>query len=142
MDDRVKKMRASLLQIAPDVFMKGPILFAYLYGGYAAGVVHPFSDLDIGIYVETMPIREYLKLELSTSLEIDEKLGYQVASEVRVMNILPLMVAGNIITEGILIFSRDEATRIDYETSIRRTFFDFLPVIRQYQREYVALFVS
>jgi hypothetical protein len=89
-----------------------------------------------------MPIREYLKLELSTSLEIDEKLGYQVASEVRVMNILSLMVAGNIITEGILIFSRDEATRIDYETSIRRTFFDFLPVIRQYQREYVALFVS
>lgn len=57
MDDRLEKIRSSLLKIAPGVFAKKPVLFAYLYGGYASGVIHPFSDLDIGIYAETMTLQ-------------------------------------------------------------------------------------
>lgn len=136
-DERIEKIHSDFLTLAPDIFGKHPILFAYLYGSYATGLVHPFSDLDIGIYVTKISRRKYLNLELSLALEIDEKLESGIPSEVRIMNELPLMIKGNIITEGVLIFSGNETIRVDFETSIRDAYFDFLPVIRRYQRTYM-----
>jgi len=136
-DERIEKIHSNLLTLAPDIFGKHPVLFAYLYGSYATGLVHPFSDLDIGIYVNKISRRKYLDLELSLALEIDEKLESGIPSEVRIMNGLPLMIKGNIITEGVLIFSGNETIRVDFETSIRDAYFDFLPIIRRYQRTYM-----
>jgi len=141
-DKRVEKIKNSLLTLAPDIFGKPPVLFAYLYGSYATGLVHPFSDLDIGIYVEKISRRQHLELELSLALEIDEKLASGVASEVRIMNDLPLVVTGNIITEGVLVFSRNDIIRVDFETSVRSAYFDFLPVLRRYLSTYMENIVS
>ncbi len=41
------------------------------------------------------------------------------ASDVRIMNSLPLAVVGKIITEGVLIYCHDDKARVDYETAIR-----------------------
>ncbi|MFC1516709.1 nucleotidyltransferase domain-containing protein [Thermodesulfobacteriota bacterium] len=133
----IKNIRNSLLEAASDIFAKHPVLFAYLYGGFAIGLVHPFSDLDIGIYIEDLPHKKSLELELSLSLEIDKNIGSGVTSEVRIINTLPLTVTGNIITEGDLIYSRNEVVRVDFETSVRSAYFDFLPIIQQYQRAYI-----
>lgn len=141
-DEHVKKIRRSLLKLAPDLLGRHPVLFSYLYGSYATGLVHPFSDLDIGIYAEKISRRQCLKLEMSLALEIDKGLEHVVASEVRVMNDLPLVVTGNIITEGILIFSKNEVMRVDFETSIRSAYFDFLPVLHAYQNAYMENIAS
>jgi predicted nucleotidyltransferase len=132
----VEKVKNSLFVIAPDVLGRYPVLFAYLYGSYATGIIHPFSDLDIALFTEGLPERDHLKFELSLSLEIDTMMGGRVASEVRVVNTLPLIVTGKIITEGLLIYSRNEVARVDFETSVRSAYFDFLPVIHRYQRIY------
>ena len=141
-DSHVEEIRSTLLLVAPKIFDKHAVLFAYLFGSYAKGLVHPFSDLDIGIYVEEMSLREYLKLELSLSLETDEKLGHDVDSDVRIINNLPLVLKGKIITEGFLIYSRNEIVRVNFETSVRIAYFDFLPVLRNYQSAYVESIVS
>jgi predicted nucleotidyltransferase len=140
--ERVEKITNSLLAVAPEIFGNSAVLFAYLYGSYATGLVHPFSDLDIGIYVDQMSRRQCLELELSLALEIDEELGSGVASEVRIINNLPLVVTGKIITEGLLIFSRNETIRVDFETSVRSAYFDFLPVLRAYHRTYIDSIIS
>jgi hypothetical protein len=78
-----------------------------------------------------------MDLELILALEIDKKLKQGPASDVRIINSLPLTVAGKIITEGLLIYCRDDEARIDYETIIRSAYFDFLPFIHNYQRTYL-----
>ncbi len=133
----IEKIKTKLFAIAPEIFNKHPVLFAYLYGGYAKGIVHPFSDLDIGIYVEKTAKLNHLNLELSLSLEFDKKMGFNVQSEVRIANNLPLVLLGEMITDGILIYSRDEISRVDFETSVRSAYFDFLPVIQRYNRAYL-----
>ena len=133
----IKQIINSLFSIAPDIFSNRPVLFAYLYGSYATGNVHPFSDLDIGIYTDELSDIKYLELELSLSLEIDAKIGNGVKTEVRVINNLPLLILGNIITEGSLIYSINENVRVDFETSVRLAYFDFLPVIKAYQNIYI-----
>ncbi len=140
--ERAEKIRSSLLRLAPDIFGNSPVLFAYLYGSYATGLVHPFSDLDIGIYVEEISRAQYLELELSLALETDKRLGSGVESDVRIINALPLAVIGRIITDGILIFSRNDILRVDFETSVRSAYFDFIPVLRRYRRAYVDSVVS
>ena len=133
----VEKTKNSLFQIAPKIFQKHSVLFAYLYGSYATGVVHSFSDLDVGIYIEGVPSEKQLKLELSLSLEIDANIGGRILSEVRIINNLPLVVIGKMITEGTLIYSINENIRVDFETSVRSAYFDFLPVIQRYQKAYI-----
>ena len=127
------KIIKKLLKIAPDVFSDSKVLFAYLYGSIAVDQSHPFSD----IYAPQMPLREMFDLEMALALDIDRKLKGSPLSDVRIMNTLPLVLAGKIITEGTLIYCRDDNARIEYETSIRSAYFDFLPVIHNYQRTYL-----
>jgi predicted nucleotidyltransferase len=129
-------LKQKLHEIAPMIFEETPVLFAYLYGSYAKGLSHPFSDLDVGIYVEGVDIKVCLDLELSLALRIDENLDHVVQSEVRVLNHLPLVVKGRILGDGELIYSRAEDNRIEFETQVRKAYFDFLPVIHAYQEAY------
>ena len=127
---------------AAALFEQTPVLFAYLYGSHVKALSHPFSDLDVGIFVENLDVRACLELELALSVRIDETLGHVVQSEVRALNHLPLAVTGRILGEARLVYSRAENKRIDFETQVRMAYFDFLPVIRRYQEEYRKKLVS
>jgi hypothetical protein len=122
--------------MAPEILEKTPVLFAYLYGSYAKGLSHPFSDLDVGVSVEVLDKMSCLDLELSLASVIDEKFNHTVQSEVRVINHLPLTVKGRILADGELIYSRGELDRIDFENRVRKAYFDFLPVMQQYPNAY------
>jgi hypothetical protein len=129
-------LKRKLRKIAPMIFEGTPVLFAYLYGSYAKGLPHRFSDLDVGIYVEGVERMSCLDLELSLALRIDEKLDHTVQSEVRILNHLPLVVMGRVLADEELIYSRDERIRIEFEIQVRKAYFDFLPVIQKYQDAY------
>jgi predicted nucleotidyltransferase len=74
----MSELKQKLHAMAPTIFEKTPVLFAYLYGSYAKGLSHPFSDLDVGIYIEDLDKRSCLDLELSLALRIDEELDHTV----------------------------------------------------------------
>lgn len=133
-----RKIINRIFSIAPDIFEATPVLFAYLYGSIAVDQGHPFSDLDVGVYVSSeLSAKEGLNLELSLSVEFDRHMASAHPFDVRIMNFLPITVTGEILTDGILIFCRDDDARIDYETFIRCAYFDFLPVYRNFQNEYL-----
>jgi predicted nucleotidyltransferase len=131
-----EEIKGSLMDFSPRIFDRHPVLFGYLYGSYATGAVHPFSDLDIAVYSAQTSPRGNMRLELMLALELDEELPDGVKAEVRVINDLPLVVKGRIITTGILIYSRDDSLRADFEASVRKMYFDFQPTIRYYESVY------
>lgn len=135
-DTSMKPFKERLHEIAFSLFNETPVLFAYLYGSFAKGLAHPFSDLDVGVYVQGLDLKASLDLELSLALRIDEELEHSVQSEVRVLNHLPLTVKGSILSNCELIYSRDEDKRVEFEAQVRQAYFDFLPVIRRYQSMY------
>jgi predicted nucleotidyltransferase len=132
----MNQIEQKLKVVAPVLFAGTPVLFAYLYGSYVNDLAHKFSDLDIGIYVEEMDDKACLDLELSLALRVDEQLNHRVQSEVRVLNRLPLTVKGRIIGDSTLIYCIDEEQRVNFESLVRRTYFDFLPVIQHYRQAY------
>jgi predicted nucleotidyltransferase len=132
----LEKIKNVLLAEASGVFKKQPVLFAYLYGSFTTGLAHPFSDIDIAIYITEDALGDSLDLELLLSLQIDRKLNCKARSEVRIINHLPLTVKGKIVTEGIRIYSADEVERVNFEKRVLSAYFDFKPVIDEYQRTY------
>lgn len=132
------QIKNKLNNLAADIFDETPVVFGYLYGSHATGVAHPFSDIDIGIYVPEVLTKDILNLELSLALAGDRVLQEKLKCDVRLMNRLPLAVAGEIVTSGILIYCSDHKARVEYETKVRMAYFDFKPFLRKYQQAYLT----
>ena len=134
----MKQLLKTLEEKTAVLFGSSDVLCAYLYGSYARGEAIPQSDIDIAVLVRRdYPEHNYLDLELNLSIELD-KLGLWAEAEVRVINRLPLLMRGEILTEGRLIYCRDDSARVAFETATRDEYFDFLPVHRAYQKAYFS----
>ena len=115
----------------PGILISKPVMLAYLYGSTADGSHLPFSDVDIALVLEpNCPLSAYerMKLELDIAAEI-ERLGDIREADVRSIDAAPLTVQGMVVSEGLLLYSRDEEFRIQYEVHTRKLYFDFLPVM-------------
>lgn len=119
---------ATLQTCLHDLFVSEPVELAYLFGSAATDRMTPFSDVDIALVVDSdvVPPAKRLKYELKIEDLVAEKCDLGRA-DVRVINEAPLVIKGKVVTEGILLYARDESRRIDFETTTRARYFDFLP---------------
>lgn len=134
--DSLQQLLKKLEEKGSELFASAGVLCAYLYGSQARGEALPRSDIDIAVLVKKdFPEHDCLNLELNLSIELD-KLELGAEAEVRVINRLPLLMRGEILTEGHLIYCRDDSARVEFETATRDEYFDFLPVHQAYQKAY------
>ena len=124
----------SLSKCVADVVRPRPVVLAYLFGSAATGKVTPFSDVDVALVVTEDHV--FQKSRLQFELEIEDELALQCALDqidVRVINAAPLLLRGEVVTYGNLLFAREEETRIEFETRTRMEYFDFLPAAEMYR---------
>jgi len=133
-DELVPELREALSAILKD----RPVKLAYLYGSVVTGFTTSPSDIDIALVTDqAITHLEHLDLISAVELELAERWDVRRA-DVRVINDAPLVFRGRVVSEGILLFARDEATRIEFETTTRDEYFDYLPVHRQLQEAFFA----
>ena len=127
--DLVDTLRRYLPQIVEDL----PVQLAYLHGSAARGEATPSSDVDIALVCdeETSPSQR-LRLMLDVSAELSRQTSIAEA-DVRIINDAPLVFRGRVASEGILLYARDDAQRIEFETRTRDEYFDYLPFHRRLQ---------
>ena len=110
---------------------KYPVELVYLHGSVALGNATSLSDIDLAVVVEkSAGPQDYLDLEMELEVFFCRLLKTEKA-DVRIINQAPLGFKGQVLTSGILLYSKDENFRVEFETSTRSNYFDFLPVIRQ-----------
>jgi predicted nucleotidyltransferase len=125
------RILARLQEILPAILARYPVDVAYVYGSVARGTVTPFSDVDIALVLkERLSPYDRLMLELDVQGAIEEALEFSPV-DVRAINEAPLVVRGRIVQQGILLYERDRAHRIDFEVETRKRYFDFAPVARR-----------
>ena len=87
------------------------ILFAYLHGSF---LNERFRDIDIGIYIDAnLSKKKVLKYELFLEDELSKKLSYPC--DIRVLNHAPLSFKFSVIKHGIILLSKNESRRADFE---------------------------
>jgi predicted nucleotidyltransferase len=121
-----------------EIFSKYPIALAYLYGSQAAGRATPLSDFDIALVIASDDYDPRSRLDLELQVEEEIARVCEIDNlDLRVINEAPIMVRGEVVTNGILLFSQDEGFRVDYETSTCSEYFDFMPVAAMHRQAYI-----
>lgn len=120
MDDRLMK---DLRSGAAPAFEGLPVLFAYLFGSHARDDARRTSDVDIAVYIAEPPSGgPELALELAARLAGTSGVG---GIEVVVLNDSPVALRGRAVRERVVLYSRDEPARVEFESRTLREFFDF-----------------
>ena len=107
------------------------ILFAYLHGSFVKK--DAFRDIDVAIYLERMPA-SVLEYELQMETDLMKALRKYIV-DVRVLNGAPLSFKYNVIKDGIVLLSKDDDKRADFEEKTIILYLDFLPYRKSYLRE-------
>ena len=128
------KNRKEILDILKEVMEKDEkVLFAYVYGSYARDSIHFESDIDVAVYFRRSDAREYIKKEEELTGQLVTKI-HMDRIDLRILNVLPLLLQYNILRDGILIFVRDDKERVDFETRVMNRFFELKPYLDEYQQ--------
>lgn len=107
------------------------VLFAYFYGSRALELEIPGADIDVAVYLKPSMTNHYILREreltglLVSSLRTD-------AVDLRLLNVLPLILRYQVLKEGRLLFSRDEMARAEFETSVMIRYFELKPYLQEY----------
>lgn len=131
--EMVPSLKDSLSKLLPYY----PVKLAYLFGSAAAGNATPLSDIDVALVLpdDQVDPGSFLSLEMQISDEISRNCELSEV-DVRIINNAPLMFQGEVITHGILLYSSDEDFRVEFETSTRSAYFDFLPAATTIRQAY------
>jgi len=126
--EEIKKKMADFLWENPD------IIFAYLHGSF---LEDDFRDIDVAVYLTKISERKALQYELNLENELNKLAGFW--ADVRILNHAPLSFRFNVIKSGILLFSKDERVRCDFEclTIVEYHDLDFLRSI--YRKEALGI---
>jgi len=95
-----------------------PVVFAYLYGSHAQGGARPDSDVDVAVLLDpgvTAP--ESLASRAADALTTRSRVG---GIEVTVLNDAPIRFLGRVLRSRVVLYSRDEPARVEFESRIGR----------------------
>ena len=107
------------------VLRKAGARFAYLHGSRAFGQYRPDSDVDIAAYFGGQP---------PNAFDILMPPGVDLL----VLDHAPLELAGRVAARGRLLFDDDPVSRVRWEATTRKIYFDELPRITRAHREFAA----
>jgi len=110
--------------------------FAYVFGSVIKGKTHPLSDIDVAVYLKDDSIRKVVEL----NAKIVDALGDNV--DFVVLNKAPYSLRYIIISEGVLIFSRNENLRIDFESKAMLLGIDEKDALDAIERELIKRFLN
>jgi hypothetical protein len=127
-------IRNPVIKILQEVFEKNEeVQFAYLYGSAAMRAQTPGSDIDVAVYLKPMVIKDFMRTEEELTFALITRL-HNDRVDLRALNVLPFLMQYRVLRDGILIFSRNELERVDFETQVMIRFFEFKPYLDEYTR--------
>jgi uncharacterized protein len=100
--------------------------FAYLHGSRAGGQHHPDSDIDIAAYFGGGQPPNAFDILMPPGVDL------------LVLDHAPLELAGRVAVAGKLLFDADPVSRVRWEATTRKIYFDELPRITRAHREFAA----
>lgn len=111
-------------------------LFAYVHGSFIQREL--FRDVDIAIFLEaSTELTSPLDYELDLEVRLRWEFGFPV--DVRLLNQAPVVFCFCVIKEGLLLFSKDEGARSNFEGYVFSAYADFAPFRARYFKEVLGV---
>jgi len=115
----------NIKEILKKYFLDKNYKLALLFGSFAKGDFHPFSDVDIGVWIE----KDEIDKKIDLNLELEEILG----KKVDIVNLKDLFKRDSLLSYEIAINHipikiADEELYIDFKTKSYLYYFDIKPL--------------
>ncbi|MCD6248375.1 MAG: hypothetical protein J7J17_02880 [Hadesarchaea archaeon] len=94
------------------------IIFAYLHGSFVE--LNRFKDVDVGVWVKAD--EDPFRYAVDLAAKVGGELGLPL--DIHVLNDSPLPFKHRVLTEGVLLFSRDEGLRLRLVEETARRYMD------------------
>lgn len=108
--------KQKVIEVCKEGFGKFGVVFGYIFGSIAKGTAGPLSDLDVAVFVDSKEKKEMEEAREKIREDLEEKLNLADKVDVVVLNEeLPPLLENQIVYDGELIFSKDDAKRAHYE---------------------------
>jgi len=107
-----------------EIFQRGGVVLAYLFGSQVRGTTHHFSDIDIGLLLDKDISKDAY---FDKTLELGGKLEHIFGTEhvdVAVLNQAKPFLRYQVIFGGKLLFEKNAAIRIFYENNVMKEYQD------------------
>lgn len=123
-------------KLAPIFRRDKRIAAAYLFGSYSQGATHQGSDIDLAILLSSPK-----NFSLDDALDLEVKIALSLKTEkfdLVLANNVSLILQFRVISTGKLIYVSDDNLRCDFEEMVMLEYYDFLPRLNEFNREYFA----
>ena len=104
----------------------------YLFGSQVTGDLGPLSDYDLGILLAPSADSSELRARLHHEIAV---LLAETKVDVVWLRRAPVELAYAIICQGVVVYQRDLATRVEFEARTMSQYGDYLPVLRAQRAE-------
>jgi predicted nucleotidyltransferase len=122
-DGERERIRAAVVSLA---LRREWISAAYLFGS-ATSSARPARDIDIGILTSGAPLPFVASSEFVAALAAETGIR-EIAFDVRIIDRADPVFLNNLLSARACLFSRNEATRIEFEACAMAAWLDFKPV--------------
>lgn len=119
------------------LFKENGVLFAYLFGSQALGIVMDKSDIDIAVM---LPLSTSKEERFETRLKLMGEVSkiFKKDSDIIILNdTRSLFFKYIIMKEGKIIYQENEISAADFESKTLGMYFDFRPFLENYNKVYV-----
>jgi hypothetical protein len=127
-------------KLGPYFAQRKEILLAYLFGSLAQNRANRLSDIDIALLVDE---KNYERLNTEQpygykATVIADLMGLLQTNEIdlTLLHEAPPLLTNEVISEGSLLFCRDEDVRINFEVTAKHKYIDTKP-LRRIKRQYL-----
>lgn len=128
-----KKIQEKLEQ---TFFNDKRIVAVYLFGSAVDGSRHQKSDIDLGLMIDRKSEKGFtLSDEMALEMKIEEVLP-TARFDLVWLNKVPLLLQFRIIAPAKLIYIGNDDIRCEFEEGIMQEYYDFLPRLKEFNKEY------
>lgn len=125
-------------QLQPILAARPEVRLAYLFGSAVYGRMNKLSDIDVAVLVDQEHYEAHksaFRYEIGLINDLTGALHTDQVDLV-ILNKAPPLLANQVISQGQLIFCRDERERIAFEVETKKRYLDTKP-LRELKRHYL-----
>ncbi|MDM7918790.1 MAG: nucleotidyltransferase domain-containing protein [Methanosarcina sp.] len=110
---------------------------AYIFGSFLEK--EDFNDIDVALLLsECLDPYKSLKFSLIVAGELERQIKPRFEFDVKILNNSPIELQFEVIKKGHVIFSRNESSRIDYESEVISAYLDLKYMYDLIDKEFLA----
>ena len=128
-----------LERIINKVFNKrDEILLCYLYGSYVSGNKSEYSDIDLGIFLDSTYEKHYL-YQVDLSLEIEKEFRNKIEIDLCILNDATPLFLYSVINNGRIIHFKDETLHHEFGIRVLYDYLEIKPLLDKLGQKTVIL---